>query len=355
MAKAGSTDDGASGDVRRRRLLALASIFVTHLAVELVVRMMPPPQMRDPMSSFALRSSKDPRLGNEFVPNSTFATIYDGDPRGILPPGGRVEYRINTLGLRGPEQSVIDGADARRVLVLGDSFGFGTGVAHEGTLPAQLESALQERAPPGVRYQSFNAGVPGYTTRQELAQLERFSPVVRPHVVVVAYMLNDVMSEEEAQAELQNLFFERMDMTGGGTPSALVNLISYRFRNRLHGGRMNDMYRSYYTGDRREEWERTARAFAEMAEHCKERDIHLVVAVYPFLHEFDSYPYRDVHDMIVRTCKELGIDVIDLLPMLEKYENRELWVHPTDPHPNAQAHGYSAQVIAEVIDGKHAA
>ena len=41
-----------------------------------------------------------------YKPNASWEFLYDpaGDPRGYLGPEGRVSFRINSLGLRGPER-----------------------------------------------------------------------------------------------------------------------------------------------------------------------------------------------------------------------------------------------------------
>ncbi|MBI3724909.1 hypothetical protein HY251_13280, partial [bacterium] len=126
--------------------------------------------------------------------------IYAADPEVgwvLLPSyrGVHAEYEFeaptttNALGFRGPEWDEERASARERVLVLGDSCAFGRGVADPETFPAQLESRLAERRPTAV----FNAGVPGYDTVQEEALMPRVARIVRPTVVVVVWLPNDVL------------------------------------------------------------------------------------------------------------------------------------------------------------------
>jgi hypothetical protein len=63
------------------------------------------------------------------------------------------------------------------VLTVGDSMTFGEGVPAERSYSAWLERTA------GVRV--YNAGVPGYSSRQMLVRLRRFLPALRPAVVVM--------------------------------------------------------------------------------------------------------------------------------------------------------------------------
>lgn len=86
------------------------------------------------------------------------------------------EVQISGLGFRGPEPV------SPRIACLGDSTTFGWGVAYEQAWPAVLGDAL------GVEV--LNAGVPGYSTHQGLASLDRVL-ALKPDVVVLAYMIRD--------------------------------------------------------------------------------------------------------------------------------------------------------------------
>jgi hypothetical protein len=53
-----------------------------------------------------------------------------------------------------------------------------------------------------------------------------------------------------------------------------------------------------------------------------------------------------VHDAVVRYCSDHGIPVLDLRPAYSGYDGLELWVHPSDQHPNEIAHDMAARAIA---------
>ena len=83
-----------------------------------------------------------------------------------LRPGGvaraEVEYRVNALGLRGPETAVDKPPGVRRVAVLGDSIAFGYWVAERDGFARQLEGLLRER---GERVEVLDFGGAGLQPR----------------------------------------------------------------------------------------------------------------------------------------------------------------------------------------------
>jgi lysophospholipase L1-like esterase len=94
----------------------------------------------------------DPRLGWAHRP---------GQRGRFSGPGFRVPVTINSSGLRDRERTRERSAGVRRVLVLGDSFGWGYGVPRESCVVARLEGAIP-------RLEVVNGSVSGYGTAQEL-------------------------------------------------------------------------------------------------------------------------------------------------------------------------------------------
>lgn len=121
-----------------------------------------------------LRSSQTPGLGYELIPNS----------RGFA---WGVDVQVNADGFRDRSYARPKPAGTARVVVLGDSIVFGTGLAAEETFAKQLEAHLAPRA-----IEVLNLGVPGYDVAQEVALLEHVALAYEPDVVLVGYSVNDV-------------------------------------------------------------------------------------------------------------------------------------------------------------------
>ena len=94
---------------------------------------------------------------------------------------------VNSLGIR---ERPVTPKRGRRLLVLGDSVAWGGG---ERSFPRLLEQRIgASAAPAGAGIEVFNAGIPGYTTYQEVTWYELFGHRLRPDVVVLQFCLNDV-------------------------------------------------------------------------------------------------------------------------------------------------------------------
>ncbi|MFO0984121.1 MAG: SGNH/GDSL hydrolase family protein [Planctomycetota bacterium] len=101
-----------------------------------------------------------------------------------------IDCRSNGLGLRDDECSRARPRDAYRVLALGDSCTYGSGVLMADSYPNRLEVRLnfarQQR-----RNEVLNAGCPGYTLFQGLTFLRSDGFALQPQLVTVAFGFND--------------------------------------------------------------------------------------------------------------------------------------------------------------------
>lgn len=99
----------------------------------------------------------------------------------------RYDIQVNSLGMRDPERSPAKPAGVKRVLLLGDSMVFGTGVE----VGHRCGDVLADRLGPGVEV--LNAACGGWGTDQEFLYLCREGFAFQPDVVILALCLsNDV-------------------------------------------------------------------------------------------------------------------------------------------------------------------
>ena len=184
-----------------RRLL-WAALFATFAvaALELAVRFL------WPQPTFYSRPGlyvEDPFLGHRMRP-------------GLVAEVGNVaefttRVHINSLGLRGPELGPHK-AGVLRILVLGDSFTFGTGVEDEAAFPARLAAELTRE---GVPAEGLNAGIGGFGIPDEVAWYERYGRALRPDLIVLGVFpgndLQDAAPGRPALAVIDGEILDRAD------------------------------------------------------------------------------------------------------------------------------------------------
>jgi len=175
--------------VRWRGLLANFGLVLASFAVlfglgEIALRLVP-----DVTSFLAARDEGGEGSFNPFQPDGLLG--YSLRPGAVAQQelGGHVtEVRVNALGLRGPEAAPLPAPGRPRILVLGDSFAFGFGVAEGETLRDRLEAALAAR---GVRAEVLSAGVPGFSLDHQLVFLRARGFALEPALVLLVVCEND--------------------------------------------------------------------------------------------------------------------------------------------------------------------
>ncbi len=118
----------------------------------------------------------------------------------------QADLTTNSAGFRDVPHGT-KSAGVTRVVVLGDSFVFGSGVKQDETLTHVLATRL------GPTFEVVNLGVPGYGTDQALLTLRRWGPKLLPDVVVAGFFWNDVM--ENASREIYGMPKPSFVLEGG--------------------------------------------------------------------------------------------------------------------------------------------
>ncbi|MDB5392446.1 MAG: rane protein of unknown function [Planctomycetaceae bacterium] len=117
------------------------------------------------------------------------------------------EFRTNSLGLRGPEIALEKPSRTFRIVVLGDSFVAGNGVAEAEAFPKRLEADLNGTAPQAASHLKFtppteviNVGCTGVSTVRAVDLYESLGKQFHPDLVILAYYVgNDLTGVVQEQ------------------------------------------------------------------------------------------------------------------------------------------------------------
>jgi lysophospholipase L1-like esterase len=302
----------------------------------------------------------------------TFQHLYDGDDRGYFEPGGIVTYHINRLGFRGPMPENQPRPGARRIVLLGDSFTFGEGVHWPDTFAARLSrqfasaTSRQEMEHPGGGIECINLAVPGTDTRDQLEILRRVGIDLRPDLVVLVFTCNDFLTsglfprQGDELAKLQEAEFNDVvgmylgqyePARGPAQWSRLYDLLARRWQQRrLYNQWVETMVGSQTEPARQAIWQGREEQLRRMRELCGERGSNFAIVLFPTLVRLDAdYPLRPLHRKLEEFCRAEQIPLLDLLEPLSRFEDRTLWVHPTDHHPNERAHEIAAEALGPFL------
>jgi lysophospholipase L1-like esterase len=290
-----------------------------------------------------IRRSDNPRLLFELRPGSLARA--------------EVEYRVNRLGLRGPETTVEKPAGVRRVAVLGDSIAFGYWVSERDGFAPQLESLLQARAG-GARVEVLDFAVPGYNLDQEIETLRTKALAFSPDLVVVAFCLNDLEGIFSYELGLvQDRAERRRALLGRARDellrrSLLFSWIEYRLSEAEARGRFvrakNPLAGPLYAEAVRQQKAALQGKFAVLEALLRPRGIPGLVVVFPVLGtRFEGYPYRELHAAVMSAAGSSGLAALDLLDCYSGYEFRQLRVDVV--HPSPLGHRVAAHAIRDAL------
>lgn len=334
-------------DIGKKLIVAAGSAVLAAAAAELAVRVAfdPPPRVNATSVPDTIRKRAN-FPGGRFVlrPGAVVVHEYPGDPRGYFDSGASLTYRINSLGFRGPETTIAKPEGVFRILGLGDSFTFGIGVRQEDTFLAVLGKRL------GPPVEVLNMGVLAYDTKREVALLRHVGLDYAPDIVVICFFLND--AKGGGTLELINVEPQPEDSSFLVRHSALLERIRWVIKQRRQVSQLVKSYRkSFQPGA--EVWLAQQRALEEAQAMSESEDFALVLMIFPVLwHLSDDYPFAGIHETVASSARALGIPVLDLLPEFEGHDGPELWVHPTDQHPNEIAHAIVGNALYRFLSDR---
>jgi len=284
---------------------------------------------------------EEERVYSPYQPGSTGMT--HGNP-----------VRINNLGFRGRDVSLQKPPGTFRILVLGDSFTMGVGIAEEETFPLVLEGQLKKRYP-DRDIEVVNLGISGVGTIGEANLLSRIGPLLDPDLVLVGFVQNDLFRVDPPlrwQVPLPDSVKDFLI-----SHSRILAWVSDRYNVILlkYGFRLTDTRQTSYDRGSKD-WADFVKANERIIEWTKARGIPVPIDGLFLWSPYQSpdksdYIHSDpeVQDLLSKihqvgkTLDAMGIQTIDYVPYFQRHNRENFAVSKWEAHPNA----LSNQLFAE--------
>ena len=329
--------------------VALGVLLVT----EIVLRLCAPQLSRiEPAGS---RAIPDSLLGYRYRPNSEVRH---------MTPEFSVTFTIDERGLRKRAEPIPADSTALRILVLGDSFTFGGGNEEKDTWVRVAERTLRETgARRGINVEMTNAGAEGFDTRSELYMLKEWEPKVKPSIVLLAFVANDVYTNRPAHEPPSKIPASQRGVFS-------LHVVALAKRIAMHNDRLYARLfllshrRAYYATapDARvqKQIDITRDLLAEMAAYCRERGIQLLVVSIPqeyaVISEANGFKFPGVDPSVIDAqlsphAHDEGVIWVEALPRLSAVYrdwHRDLY-YRVDGHLTAEGNRVLGDLVAGML------
>jgi lysophospholipase L1-like esterase len=286
------------------------------------------------------------------LPGSNRLYGYPADFHGLA---GGIPFQTNAAGFRGPELESIDTAEDFVILVLGDSYAFGYGVAAEQAFPSLLEVRLRAEYP--TRHvHVVNLGIPGYDTSQELAVLKEWGPRLRPRLVLLEYHLNDIKrplaSPDSLRSASQRWVWRVLASAKGHLHllrfllprlAAFARLVHWDLRTTATA----EVGEYVHNGAA---WRRNQVVLREIFSTARRGGAEPAVLVVPYVVQLnDRHGPAPAYQAVLRFCADVGIASVDAFDYFKGHDASKLWINAFDGHPNALGHALMADAAHELV------
>ncbi len=264
----------------------------------------------------------------------------------------------NELGYRdGPYNSAAE----QKVLLLGDSVAWGDGMPHyRYCFPYLIEEALNTQGG-GTLYEVINASVPGYSTFQQAACLERDGLALNPDLIVVQFCLNDVTSRYANVAAYggKTNFMgvdTRSSITGvagvlvrySRAAEALVRTLQVRARATEEYD-VKNLASDMLSEELEAAWQLVLGELDDIVDLAEANDIPVLLVIVPYRFQLAAPgSTRQPQDRLIAFARSRGVRYVDLLPELALGPR----VHPlfNDPsHFSTYGHQRAAEVVTPAV------
>jgi hypothetical protein len=242
---------------------------------------------------------------------------------------GFVSYEWNSRGCRASEYPIPASPGSFRILALGDSYTAGVGVHGEDVFASVLERLLRERAAQmgdSTSYEFIGCGVSGFGTREERLYYEERARAYRPDLVLVVLVADD----DRSFVEDERLGFVH-------TPAKWEYLFQagYLVQSKRHARPEPDFT------DAMDE-------LATITGIAQGDGASLGIVVF---RNGEDPAWQDLLSSAYTFAQDVDVPMVDLGPQLlaDQLGSLDLFVRPSDRHPNEIAHRIAAERILDWI------
>lgn len=303
------------------------------------------------------------------------------DPKRRLPTQGwhdginytwGVEVKNNQLGFRERNFAMPKPVDTVRIMVLGDSLTWGTGLTTDERYSNLLEHLLLNRFPE-KSIEVVNFGMSGGPTIVERDIADKYFEMVQPDLMIVGFCLNDPQphpqdwSLEKESFESSGWYQKFENLTETMKSFGLVNLAS-----RLEPGilRLAELWglvpswsealdRTYNKGSK--EWASFTKALEDIRDLSAAKGLHppVLAILNQALKDGRAQDYRVVKNSIIldwykqvsEAGRDLGLTVVDFAEEIRELDpSTSLVINPIDGHPSKDLNEVYAKKLFLVIE-----